>query len=156
MSKITRQGSNKILSSAVEYHNFVFLAGMTADDLSQDITGQTRQVLDQIDALLSAAGSGRERILRAEIFLPDMGDFPAMNAVWERWVPQTCSSNWSRPCLQEAGWNSRISFLNSIRSARRRILAMPARRRTDARSTFSTWSGVLPTAVSIPWCCRAF
>ncbi len=35
MSKITRQGSNAILSGSVEYHNFVFLAGMTADDLGR-------------------------------------------------------------------------------------------------------------------------
>jgi hypothetical protein len=41
MSKINRHGSNQILSTAVEYHNFVFCAGLTADDLSQDVTGQT-------------------------------------------------------------------------------------------------------------------
>jgi hypothetical protein len=41
MSKINRHGSNQILSTAVEYHNFVFCAGITADDLSLDVTGQT-------------------------------------------------------------------------------------------------------------------
>lgn len=74
------------MSEAVVHNGTVYLAGQVADDASQDIAGQTRQVLEQIDALLSAAGSGRERILRAEIFLPDMGDFAAMNAVWENWV----------------------------------------------------------------------
>jgi enamine deaminase RidA (YjgF/YER057c/UK114 family) len=74
------------MSEAVVHGGTVYLAGQVADDASQDIAGQTRQVLEQIDALLSAAGSGRDRILRAEIFLPDLGDFPAMNAVWERWV----------------------------------------------------------------------
>ena len=74
------------MSEAVVHNGTVYLAGQVADDASQDIAGQTRQVLEQIDALLSAAGSGRERILRAETFLPDMGDFAAMNAVWENWV----------------------------------------------------------------------
>ena len=50
MSKINRQGSNQILSSSVEYHNFVFLAGLTADDLSKDIKGQTAEVLAMVDA----------------------------------------------------------------------------------------------------------
>ena len=52
MSKINRQGSNQILSSSVEYHNFVFLAGLTADDLSKDIKGQTAEVIAKIDAAL--------------------------------------------------------------------------------------------------------
>ena len=60
MAKITRMGSNKILSSSVEYHNFVFLAGMTADDLSLDIIGQTKQVLAKIDASLDELTKERE------------------------------------------------------------------------------------------------
>jgi enamine deaminase RidA (YjgF/YER057c/UK114 family) len=52
MSKINRQGSNQILSSSVEYHNFVFLAGLTADDLAKDIKGQTAEVIAKIDAAL--------------------------------------------------------------------------------------------------------
>lgn len=76
------------MSEAVVHNGVVYLAGQVAEDASLDITGQTRQVLEQIDALLAAAGSRRDRILRAEIFLPDMGDFPAMNAVWEGWVAQ--------------------------------------------------------------------
>jgi len=43
-------------------------------------------VLAAIDALLLRAGSDRGKILRAEIFLPDMADFAAMNAIWEAWV----------------------------------------------------------------------
>ena len=74
------------MSEAVVHNGVVYLAGQVADDASQDIAGQTRQVLAQIDALLQAAGSNRQRILRAEIFLPDMVDFTAMNAVWETWV----------------------------------------------------------------------
>jgi enamine deaminase RidA (YjgF/YER057c/UK114 family) len=66
----------------------VYLAGQVADDPSEDITGQTRQVLAEIDRLLGEAGSDKSKILTATIFLPDIGDFAAMNAVWEAWVPQ--------------------------------------------------------------------
>ncbi|MBJ7252102.1 MAG: RidA family protein, partial [Acetobacteraceae bacterium] len=62
MSKINRQGSNQILSSSVEYHNFVFLAGLTADDLAKDIKGQTAEVLAKIDAALEANGTDKTRM----------------------------------------------------------------------------------------------
>src|SRR5207248_9812172 len=65
----------------------IYLAGKVADDLSADITTQAKQVLAQIDRLLGEAGSNKSRILSATIYLPDMNDFAAMNAVWEAWVP---------------------------------------------------------------------
>jgi enamine deaminase RidA (YjgF/YER057c/UK114 family) len=63
-----------------------YLAGQVAADPNADVTGQTRQVLAQIDALLVEAGSDKTKILAATIYLPDIGDFAAMNAVWEQWV----------------------------------------------------------------------
>ena len=64
----------------------IYLAGQVASDPKADITGQVRQVLVQIDALLAEAGSDKSHILSATIYLPDMNDFPALNAVWETWV----------------------------------------------------------------------
>jgi enamine deaminase RidA (YjgF/YER057c/UK114 family) len=63
-----------------------YLAGQVADDPTADISGQARQVLAQIDALLAEAGSDKSKILSATVYLPDIGDFAAMNAVWEQWV----------------------------------------------------------------------
>jgi enamine deaminase RidA (YjgF/YER057c/UK114 family) len=64
----------------------IYLAGQVADDTSADITGQTRQVLAAIDKLLAEAGSDKSKLLSATIFLPDLANFAAMNAVWETWV----------------------------------------------------------------------
>ena len=73
--------------SEMAVHNGVaYLAGQVAADTSLDIRGQTRQVLAAIDALLERAGSDKSKILRAQIFLADLADFAAMNAVWEAWV----------------------------------------------------------------------
>jgi enamine deaminase RidA (YjgF/YER057c/UK114 family) len=63
-----------------------YLAGQVADDPKADITGQTMQVLAQIDDLLFEAGTDKTKILSATIYLPDMADFAAMNSVWEQWV----------------------------------------------------------------------
>jgi enamine deaminase RidA (YjgF/YER057c/UK114 family) len=64
----------------------IYLAGQVANDAKADVTGQVRQVLAQIDALLAEAGSDKSRVLSATIYLPDMKDFAALNAVWETWV----------------------------------------------------------------------
>lgn len=75
------------MSEMAVHGNTVYLAGQIADDASQDIQGQTRQVLDAIDALLARAGSDRSKILMAQIFLADLADFAGMNEVWDAWVP---------------------------------------------------------------------
>jgi enamine deaminase RidA (YjgF/YER057c/UK114 family) len=87
MSKIIRTEPNAILSKAVEYHGFVFLQGVTAQDLSKDITGQTREVLDQIDAILETHGTDNTRVLQAQIWLKDIRDRDAMNKLWSAWLP---------------------------------------------------------------------
>ena len=74
------------MSEMAIHNDTVYLAGQVAADGTQDITGQTQQVLAAIDALLERAGSDKSKILRAEIFLKDITDFAAMNAVWEKWV----------------------------------------------------------------------
>jgi enamine deaminase RidA (YjgF/YER057c/UK114 family) len=58
-----------------------------AADPKQDITGQVKQVLAQIDALLAEAGSNKSKMLSCTIYLPSMADFAQLNAVWESWVP---------------------------------------------------------------------
>ena len=83
---IQRFNVGKRLSEIVVHGNTVYLAGEVPDDTSLDITGQTEQVLAKIDKLLKQVGSDKTKLLSAQIFLPDMKDFAAMNAVWERWV----------------------------------------------------------------------
>ncbi len=85
---VERRHVGKRLSELVIHRGagLAYLAGQVASDPKADITGQTRQVLAQIDALLAEAGSDKTKILSATIYLPDMGDFGAMNAVWESWV----------------------------------------------------------------------
>ena len=74
------------LSKMTIYNGTVYLAGQVASDASQDIRGQTRQVLASIDKLLVEAGSDRALILMCQIFIADLADFPAMNEIWEDWL----------------------------------------------------------------------
>jgi enamine deaminase RidA (YjgF/YER057c/UK114 family) len=86
MTPIQRFDVGPRMSEMAVHNGVAYLAGQVAADGSADIAGQTRQVLEAIDALLARAGSDKSRILRAQIFLADLSDFAAMNEVWEQWV----------------------------------------------------------------------
>ena len=75
------------LSEMTIFNGTVYLAGQVAADATQDIRGQTRQVLAAIDKLLAEAGTDNAHILMCQIFIKDLADFPAMNEVWEDWLP---------------------------------------------------------------------
>jgi len=83
---IQRHNVGKRLSEIVVHNGTVYLAGEVPDDSSKDIGGQTEEVLAKIDKLLKQVGSDKSRLVSAQIFLRDMGDFAGMNAVWEKWV----------------------------------------------------------------------
>ncbi len=88
MSKILRTEPGRVLAKAVEYHNFVYLQGCTAQDLSKDVIGQTEETLAQIDELLERHGTDKTRLLQAQIWLKDIRDREAMNVVWSAWLPE--------------------------------------------------------------------
>jgi enamine deaminase RidA (YjgF/YER057c/UK114 family) len=89
-NSIERQHTNARMSKIVKYGGLVYLCGQTANGSASaeaDITAQTHEVLSRIDALLAEAGSQRDRILSTTIYLRDIADFGAMNAVWDAWIP---------------------------------------------------------------------
>ena len=73
------------MSKIVKHNSVVYLCGQVGD--GESVTEQTKDCLARIDRLLEEAGSGRERMLQAVIWLADMSDFAEMNAVWDAWVP---------------------------------------------------------------------
>ena len=56
--------------------------------LEGDVEVQARQVLENLKAVLTAAGSGLERVLKTTVFLKDMDDFAAMNAVYAEYFTE--------------------------------------------------------------------
>ena len=85
--EVRRIGTGARMSQAVVHAGVVYLAGQVAKRRDEDVAGQTRQVLAAVDELLAEAGSDKTRILAATVWLAHIGDFDAMNAVWDAWVP---------------------------------------------------------------------
>ncbi len=85
---ITRHHIGPRMSQIVVHNETIYLAGQIASDTTADISGQAQQVLDKIDTLLGEVGSDKTKILTAQIWLPNIGNFAAMNAVWDGWIPE--------------------------------------------------------------------
>jgi enamine deaminase RidA (YjgF/YER057c/UK114 family) len=83
---VQRINSGPRMSQAVVHGDTVYLAGLTADDVSLDVKGQTRQILAKIDTLLAQVGSDKSKLLCANIWLTDIGTWSDMNEVWDAWV----------------------------------------------------------------------
>jgi enamine deaminase RidA (YjgF/YER057c/UK114 family) len=86
MSSIQRFHVGARLSEMAVYNGTIYLAGQVAEDITLDMGGQTRQVLAAIDKLLAEAGSDKTKIISTTIYVADMAEFAAMNAVWDSWV----------------------------------------------------------------------
>ncbi|PHV06263.1 hypothetical protein CSQ96_15565 [Janthinobacterium sp. BJB412] len=85
--EIKRLYVGKRLSEVAIHNSTVYLAGQIAEDTTQDIAGQTREVLGHVDRLLAEAGSDKTCILSCQIYIADMAHFAGMNEEWDVWVP---------------------------------------------------------------------
>lgn len=83
---IERIDTGPRMSKIVKHDGIAYLCGQVGD--GDTVADQTRDCLSRVDALLHKAGSSREHILQATIWLADMKDFADMNAVWDAWVPE--------------------------------------------------------------------
>lgn len=81
-------------SSAVQVGNMLYLSGQigntpgTRQLADTGIAGQTRQVFENVKAVLAAAGSSLERVVKCTVFLTDIKDYAAMNAVYATYFPK--------------------------------------------------------------------
>ena len=93
----TKDGPQAIgpYSQAIRANGFVFVSGQVAIDpanqqvISGDVAAQTDRVLKNLAAILRAAGTGMEKVVRSTVFLRNMGDFAAMNAVYGKYFSST-------------------------------------------------------------------
>jgi enamine deaminase RidA (YjgF/YER057c/UK114 family) len=113
---IQRHGTTARFSDIVVHNGVAYIVEVPASE-DADITTQTREVLASLDRLLAAAGSARDRILMATIYLTDRDDYAAMNTVWDAWLPPGSAP--SRACVQVAGlarpgWRIEIALTAAV------------------------------------------
>ena len=81
-------------SQAIRAGDFVFTAGQlgldpsTGEFAADDVAGQAERALANLAAILDAAGSGLDRLVKVTVFLAEISDWPAVNEVYARMVPE--------------------------------------------------------------------
>ena len=81
-------------SQGIAWNQLIFLAGQIPVDVATgklvegDVKAQTKQVLENIKALLNSAGSSLEKVLKASVFLVDLKQFALMNEVYRDYFNQ--------------------------------------------------------------------
>ncbi|MCY4180074.1 MAG: RidA family protein [Litoreibacter sp.] len=83
---IERIHTSERMSKIVKHNGVAYLCGQVG--AGDSVYEQTADCLSRVDALLKEAGSDREHMLQAVIWLSNMADFAEMNAVWDAWVPE--------------------------------------------------------------------
>jgi 2-iminobutanoate/2-iminopropanoate deaminase len=89
----TKEGPQAIgpYSQAIRANGFVFVSGQVAIDpttqqfIAGDVAAQTDRVIRNLAGILKAGGSSLEKVVRATVFLKNMGDFAAMNEVYGKY-----------------------------------------------------------------------
>lgn len=100
---IDRYEADPILSGIAVHGGIVYLAGVAAADISQNLAGQTDQVLAEIDRLLAIAGSNKSKILRGEVWLPDKSNYDEFNDIYKAWTdPDNIPA---RACVEARLWD---------------------------------------------------
>jgi enamine deaminase RidA (YjgF/YER057c/UK114 family) len=97
---IERFGVTQRYADAVSFNGIVQAVEVPATT-DGDIATQTQSLLDSLERTLLAAGSCKDRLLMATIYLVDMADYAGMNAVWDNWLPAGCAP--ARACVKVAG-----------------------------------------------------
>lgn len=82
---IERLETKQRMSRIVKHNGTIYLCGQVCADATQGIKEQTATMLDKVEALLEQAGSDKEHMLSATIYIKDMKDFAEMNDVWDNW-----------------------------------------------------------------------
>ena len=78
-------------SQAIKANSFIFLSGQIALDpqtqqiVEGDVAAQTERVLENLKAIVEAAGSSLQHVVKTTVFLADLKDFAAMNEVYSRY-----------------------------------------------------------------------
>ena len=96
--KIHRINPCKRWSDVTVFNGIAQFVEVPEQDLTQDIQGQTRQVLEQAKETLKLVNSDPSRVLSVTLFITDFDNLEAMNEVWDDWFPEGCAP--SQACVK--------------------------------------------------------
>ncbi len=116
MEGIKRYRSNKLFSEVVVYNGVAYVSGQVDYRQSRTCAAQTAEILQLMDRLLEEAGTNKENLLQAIVYLASPSDFEEMNIEWNKWIVPghepartVVGSQFSNP-----GWLIKISLVAAV------------------------------------------
>ena len=114
---IERIDTGERMSQAAIAGGLIFTAGRVAErNAGKDAGAQTKEILDGLDDLLERAGSDKSRIVSVTVYLANMIDFDAMNAVYDAWVDKRNPP--TRACVEASLAGSEFNVEIAVVAAR--------------------------------------
>lgn len=96
---IVRNETNRRMSQVVKAGSTIYLAGQLAyKNQGANPDAQMREILDRIDRFLAEFGADKRSLVSATVWLDDISDYDAINAVWDSWVPESYAP--ARACVE--------------------------------------------------------
>jgi enamine deaminase RidA (YjgF/YER057c/UK114 family) len=136
---LKRIDAGKRMSMAVIHDGMAYLAGFVSEEAKgKSVLEQTKDILTQIDATLKKAGTSKVNIVKANIWLTDIGTFAQMNEAWDGWVTPglaparaTVESRLAAP-----GYDVEIMVEAAIlkKKAKAKVAARPAKKATKKKA----------------------
>lgn len=96
-STITRTGTTARWSDTVSHNGVVYIVEVPSS-LDADINQQSQEMLDSLEQSLAGVGSSKSHLLMATIYLRDIREIDAFNAIWDEWVPAGTAP--ARACIE--------------------------------------------------------
>lgn len=87
IERLNFSGSDLPYSQAVRVGGFVYTAGASIGDPGDDTAAQTRKTLDYLIHVLEQSGTDKQHIVKANVYLSDIGNWGEFNDVWKRYFP---------------------------------------------------------------------
>ena len=116
---ITRMETKQRMSRVVIHNDTIYLCGQVAEDASKGIKEQTKTMLAKVDSLLQQAGSDKEHMLSATIYIKSMDYFAEMNEVWDNWVPEGHAP--ARACVEASMARDALLVEISVIAAKKQL-----------------------------------
>lgn len=114
-----RRGATALYSDAVLHAGSVYVVEVPETECG-DMREQSVSLLAALERTLCGAGSGKDALLMATIYLVDMADYDVFNAEWRAWLPAGCAP--ARACVRVAGlarpgWKVEVAAVAAVRHA---------------------------------------
>ena len=105
--EIRRIDTTAKLSKVVVANGFAFISGQVGKSCDASARTQAEEIFAKADGYLAQAGTSKDKLVSATVWVKDLNELPEINAAWEAWIPNGTAP--SRSCVQSTPASSQFA-----------------------------------------------